>query len=293
MKAITLSLVMIIFLLNGSNTNASTYQHGEYYVYNIGLGVITTTIGALLNKPRKQNTWDCIKKSVWQGAVGGALQYSGKKLTYQIMARNNYWWGLPSKLVHSAGVSICQNAVRGNEFGQYWVYDYGPVHANFHIKNGQFRFQPQFNVLFFYDVYHASYHDANINWSKSLKLGAVTFTANKKALEYKYGDTYSGLAFTRSMALATKSEANKYGIAAHELIHIMQADEFRILNYHLHPITRKIKSKTVSELAKYIYIEYPFLISLYALSNQFNGQNQFNFFEREVDSFCPRKEIWK
>jgi hypothetical protein len=39
--------------------------------YNIGFGIVTITIGSLVNKPKHVRAWPYIRKSLWQGLSAG------------------------------------------------------------------------------------------------------------------------------------------------------------------------------------------------------------------------------
>lgn len=279
MKAIIINILILFLLAKNFSTHAQSREKNKYFLYNLGLGITTTTVGAVINKPQNMGYWECVKKSVWQGALGGVLQYSAKRMTNQIHQNSNYWWGLPSKLVHSAGVSICQNAAKCNKFGKYWVFDYGPLHANFHFNDGQFKFQPQFNLLFLYDVYYGL-QKANIDLEKSLKLGVLTLSADREYFEYDNGRiTTDGATYTRTIILAQKSE-RIYRAVAHEMIHVFQLDEHRVMNTYFKPLTSKIKSQAVNNIFKYVYIEFPFSSAFYGLAYLKEGNR--NFYEREA-----------
>ncbi|MDR2621933.1 MAG: hypothetical protein LBC48_05045, partial [Dysgonamonadaceae bacterium] len=115
---IFLSFSIVYMSLSAEMYAQKNKQELELLGYNIGFGILTTTAGAIINKPKGQSLVDCIKKSWWPGALGGTLQYTGKKMTYLITKNENYLWGWPSKLVHSAGTSICHNAAEGRPFGE-------------------------------------------------------------------------------------------------------------------------------------------------------------------------------
>ena len=286
-------LVFLSFLITGTDINAQKAgQELQMVTYNIGLGILTTTAGAIINKPKEQSVWDCVKKTWWQGAAGGALQYTGKKMIYQIPRNENYWWGLPSKFVHSAGTSICHNAAMGRPFGSYWVLDYGPVRTNFFIDNRHLRVQPQLNLLFAYDLYNGL-QCGPIDWGVTLKTGTFAFVANTIGFDSNEGwSKYSGIAFTRSFVYADKIPLkSKYQTFAHEIIHTYQSDEYTVINLYFDPLKNKIKNKTVNTLFKYIYVEVPFYRAAYLLCYD-REQNHFkNFFEFEAQFFSTNQYV--
>jgi|GEM_PF-1700256 len=264
-------------------------QESELLAYNIGFGVLSTTIGALINKPKGKNTWDCIKNSIWQGAVGGTLQYTGKKLTYEVNRNQNYAWGWPSKLVHSAGASICQNAAMGNSFGQYWVIDYAALRCNFTVKKGRVNVQPQFNLLFVFDL-AAGLSIGHIDWEKSLQTGAFTFYSNTDYLGSLEGKPALGKAYTRSIIYAKYSYENIHKTVAHELVHTYQSNEYRVMNTYFDPLKAKIKNKTINDIFKYVYVELPYFAGFYGLN--YNRDCHYrNFYEFEAEYFSTNSYV--
>jgi hypothetical protein len=258
-------------------------QELELLSYNIGFGILTTTAGAIINKPKGQNTWDCIKKAWWQGAVGGTLQYAGKKMTYRIYRNDNYWWGWPSKMIHSAGTSICHNAAMGRPFGEYWVLDYGPVRCNFIVEDKQIKVQPQFNLWFAYDLYWGL-NLGKIDWDTSLKTGTFSFASEKESFDLRIKAT--GLSYTRSIVYAKNSKR----VIPHEIIHTYQANEYRITNTYFNPLKSKIKNKMINDVFKFVYVEIPFSYIVYGLS--FNKENYYkNIFEFEAEFFATNQYV--
>lgn len=269
--------------------NARARQERELIAYNVGLGIVSTTIGALINKPKKQKAWDCIKNSIWQGALGGGLQYAGKKLTYQITKDENEWWGWPSKLVHSAGVSICQNGAMGYGFGKYWVLDYGPARFNFTIQKGSLDFQPQLNLLFAYDMYQGLKW-GYVDWPMSLRTGAFTFVSPHSTMDLSDGRKALGMAYTRSIIYTKDNQWRKYETIAHELVHTYQANEYRVSNTYFIPLMSKIHNKAINNFFKYVYIEFPASYIIHGIAIDKNHHYK-SFFEYEAKFFSTNEYV--
>jgi len=255
--------------------------------YNLGFGIVTTTIGSLINKPKHARAWPFVRRAVWQGALGGALQYSGKRLTYVIPATDNYWaggWG--SKIVHSAGVSICQNAAQNRPFGQYWVLDYGPARLNFTFKHSRLNFQPQFNLLFIYDLWYGFNQQASVNWKKTIQFGSFAMTSRKESVV----GGYDGFTTTRTMVFARQVDIRTF---PHELVHIYQNNEFRIINTWFDPLTARISNRSWQWIFRNIYIELPYLYVPYFLMGNDRSHYYRNYYEFEAEfsatnSYVPR-----
>lgn len=263
-------------------------QETQLFVYNVGFSVVTTTAGALINKPRNEKVWPCVKRALWQGTLGGVLQFSGKKLTYQITRTDNLWWGWGSKLVHSAGVSICRNAIMNRPFGQYWLIDYGPAHINFFIENGHLSVRPQFNLLFLMDLYNSPKF-GKFDLEKTLKLGTVAFKS--KNPYFIINNIYaSGLANPRSIVLSQNSENINKHVPAHELVHVYQHLEYSSMNLYFDPLTAKINNRTIKGIFKYVNVEFPFYSMTYNLVYRSNHFYR-NIYEFEAQFFSTNAYV--
>ncbi len=122
-------------------------QDFSLMAYNVGFGALTAGVGAVINKPKGTKWHRQFIKGVWQGAIGGSLQYAGKKINYQINTRKNAAYGWPAKLVHAAGSSITQSAALNRPFLHDWNIDFGPARFDFSIGDKsafRVRFLPGF-----------------------------------------------------------------------------------------------------------------------------------------------------
>lgn len=282
-------IILLLFIMNSLYLDmyaqsSKQRQEIELLSYNVGFGVLSTTIGALINKPRSIDVWTCIKKAAWQGAVGGTLQYTGKKVTYQITKTGYYWWGFGSKLIHSAGASICYNAALNNPFGQYWAIDYAAFRFNFNVKQGHVQFQPQLNPLFLYDLYYGLSH-GSVDWKTSMKLGTFTFKTESTSIESRAiaEALYNSIVYT---------ELKTPNAMAHELVHIYQFNEYRVMNTYFEPLKNKIKNPTVKNIFKWVYIEIPNMRLFYNLLYHPVGTEYYkNLYEFEAQFFSKNKYV--
>lgn len=288
-----LPIIVICALVNIQNINSQESKRNKQDIelagYNIAFGVISSSIGGIINKPKGVTVWQSIKKSAWQGAVGGTLQYAGKKLTYQITRNENYWWGWTSKIVHSAGNSICYNAAMGNNFGKYWVFDYAAARINFHVDNGSLKIQPQFNASFLYDIYYG-FGSGGVDWTKSLQTGSFTFSSNTELFEGGRSPAI-GRAYCHSINYAKLYDKSyRHQTVAHELVHMYQANEYRIFNTYYMPLTDRINNKTIKTALKYIYVDIPVLHTIHSI--MYDSKHYYrNYFEFEASFFSTNRYI--
>lgn len=273
-------------LCAGNAYSQRSRQEAELLAYNVGFGIVSTSIGALINKPKHTPVWPYLKRSLWQGALGGMLQYSGKAFTYQITRTNDYWWGWGSKLIHSAGNSICFNASLNKPFGQYWVLDYGPARLNFEFKSGRLQFRPQFNLLFVYDIYNGSRY-GHFDLKQTLQLGSVVFQADDSIIDID-GWTALGATFSRSIVLARDVPP---ATVAHELVHVYQGNEYRIFNSYFNPLVSRIKNPVLSGVFRYVNIDLPYNYIPYMFWPKNHDRYYRNFFEFEAEFFSTNSYV--
>lgn len=281
MKKLILCLVAALSVGGHVSGQTKLSQDAQLLAYNVGFGIATTTIGAIINKPKGQDVWTTIQNVWWQGALGGALQFTGKKLTHQI-ARGHYAWGWPSKLVHAAGSSICQNAAMNFRFGQYWVLDFAGVRFNFFNDRGKVSFLPQFNLWMVYDITQLA-GAGKIDLAKTFSLGALAVKSPDYYLIKSDWQRYSAGTYTNSFIY---SGSTNNQVFAHEMIHFFQQTEYRIFGTYLKPLYNKIYDKPAMSVMKYFYTDLPVFIGLYGLLDNKNLSIHYkNFFEFEAQFF--------
>lgn len=253
-------------------------QEMEDFSYNVGFGIISTSISALVNKPKGMKAWPCIRRAMWQGAMGGALQFAGKKMTYQITRTGYYTWGWASKMVNSAGTSICTNAAMNRPFGSYWALDYAALHLNIFVDDGHVSFLPQFNILFLYDLYCGLY-EGHVDWKASLKTGTFAFKSNSERLGGDGDQRYiMGESWTRSIIFLGEQYRTPETVS-HEIVHTYQVDQFRIFNTCFNPLINQIRNNTMKGIFKYVYVEIPYSYPAYGMfyHNDHYYRNPFEF----------------
>lgn len=63
-------------------TVSAEHQERTVFVYNAAFGGITSGIGGIINRPKEVNWKKAFLKGLWQGGIGGLLNYTGKKTLY-------------------------------------------------------------------------------------------------------------------------------------------------------------------------------------------------------------------
>ena len=289
-------VLLAIFLFYSVFADGQSY-HGsiergsdlKMLTYNVGFGGITAGIGAVINKPKETPMHKAFFKGFYQGCLGGALQYGGKKMTYQIVEKYNYWCGLPAKLVHTAGTTIVENAAYNRPFGRYWNLDLGPLRFDFAFNTEDEPFRVRFSAMIIYDIIAAGVQPSSsyIDWGKSLKLGTLTFYTNEPISRNENHDII-GTAYCRSFIYNTRSK-DIHQTVVHELIHLFQRREHLVFNAWLNPLASKASPKIKNVFHNYIYIEPPYFSLFYLMQGYHERENYYrNFYEFEAEWFATK-----
>jgi hypothetical protein len=279
-------IVLLLFL---PKPCFSQDQQRALFVYNVGLGAVTSGIGAVINKPKHTDWKKYFIKGFWQGSIGGFVNYSSKKALYLVNKQQEPLYAWPAKLLHAAGLSIMENASLNEPFLQNWNIDYGPVRVDFSI-NGKKRTRVRFLPESIAGVIFAS-QTARFNLGRTLSSGSLVFVS-KNTFVSSHG--YKSLGFSYSRAIALGAYANQsYDVFAHEIVHQFQFGDFQVLNTWLKPFEKKIKSKTLQTIyTKYVYFNIPFFWAIYEASGRFEDPHYYrNFFELEAQRFGSNTHV--
>tara|TARA_B100000378_G_C17997240_1_gene395892 strand:+ start:186 stop:1052 length:867 start_codon:yes stop_codon:yes gene_type:complete len=254
----------------------------EAALYNIGFGAIFSTVGAIINKPKEEPLGKVIKKSLWQGALGGYLTFESKRMLREAQRQEQWEYFWAAKLVNAAGTSIKENAALNTNFYDRWHLNIGFSRIEFITKDEfsvKYRLMP---VAFTYTIGIALQTKFELN--KTLKTGDFIFSSSTVRFE----ETNSrGIALPGNIVLYTP-EKDDFKLLSHEIIHLYQSNDFQIFNTYLNkPIQRWAKNnKTIKWLDKHIYPEFHYLIqrSVYRLEHESieSGLYYNNFLEREA-----------
>jgi hypothetical protein len=265
-------------------------QERRMFIYNACFGGLTSGIGAVINKPKDLSWRKAFLKGACQGSVGGALNYSGKKLLHQVSKHQQIAYGLPAKVLHAAGTSIVENAALGEPFLQNWSIDYGPVRFDF-STGGTRRFKARFLPMSISGVVGASKHH-RLDLKTTLLTGSIAFGNHTGNLVVSRGEYVYGMSYDRAFAYtATPSDTFRHEIIAHELVHQFQYRDYQVFNSWLKPLEAKVKSKTLQTIfSKYVYFDVPYVWPAYLLAGQKEyPYNYGNFFELEARHFSVIK----
>ena len=261
------------------------HQERKVLLYNIGFGGITSGVGAVLNKPKGANWKPYFVKGLWQGSIGGALHYGGKKTLYLVNREEELLYAWPAKLLHSAGSSIIENAALNEPFLANWHIDLSPVRFDF-STNGKKPFRAR-ALPYTLVSYIQGISGGRFDLSTTLKTGNLAYRS-----KYWIPSWSDGVSYGRAFGYIDRE--GKYGIIAHELVHQLQFSEHQVLNTWLKPLEPKVEGKKIkSFFDKYIYLDLPYFGAIYSLEGDplKMGNPYRNFYEFEATRFATNRYV--
>jgi hypothetical protein len=277
-----LSLLLIIagFVYN-LNAQSVYRQQGKIATYNIVFSSLTAGIGSCINKPEKESYSRAFIRGASRGVIGGALTFTGKKLTRLIVTENSYYYGWLSKAVHSTGTSIVRNASSHKRFMEEYVTEVGFVQLGYSFNTAR----PSAKIILSHLGGFAAIlaMKGSLDFEKSLKLGHIYFNAHKKTADEKFnGQNIYGI-----MQINVNSP-HIMETTAHELIHTMQTNEFLSFGTYI--------DKPYESMPEKFKIFAPELITSYII---FSGieQSMSTYYSRRISEFeayslSTNKFVW-
>jgi len=256
----------------------------EAALYNIGFGAVFSTVGAIINKKPNEPLGRVIKKSLWQGALGGYITFESKRILREAQQQNKWEYIWTAKLVNSIGTSIKENSASNKNFWEKW-------HLNIGFNRLEFTFKDNFSVNYklmptaFIYITDAFFRH-NFELKKSLQTGEFIFSTtsiNNNEFINVSASTFPGLMVFK------KPFSNNIKLHTHEITHIYQSNDFSTFNTYLNKPLKNWskKNKTIKWINKYIYLEYHYLIlrPVYLLENVNINNYYDNFFEHEAEYY--------
>ncbi|WP_405379013.1 hypothetical protein [Nonlabens sp. Asnod3-A02] len=272
--------IFSFFIFLFTNTSLAQSNDFEAAGYSIGIGTVFTTVGAIINKDKEEKVWDVIKKRWWQGAVGGYLQFESKRILREVDSHDQWPLFWSSKIVNEMGSSIQHNAAYNQPFGRYWYFNIAFNRIEIDTKD---RWQLKYKLRpidFLFTTDAAIRY--NFEFQESLRYGHPVFTTGDSNLNGQRAYASAGY-------LVRERNENSISLIKHEFVHVLQNNEYSILNTYYQPFLdiRKDKNKFYKWLNSNLYIEahYIPLRGLYLLETWTAENYTDNFFEMEADYF--------
>lgn len=265
-------------------------QERQVLVYNVALGGITSGIGAIINKKKEDKLFPTFLRGFKYGSVGGLFLYGGKKLTYQINGQNNLAWGWPSKLVHSYGATIIEQASK-NEKDIFKKLSFPVGFARFNLsfnKKVKCNVQLQPGALACFIVNSAYWE---FKTKESLLIGTPIFMSNSNFIVNGSG---GGKALINTFTYSDIYTNKSYEIFAHEHLHILQEREYLVMNTWFNRPQNNLLDKmnnNTKKAFKHLYLDIPYNYLFYAMLYK-NPPCYFkNYFEFEAKRFATNSFV--
>lgn len=255
-------------------------QKFSLYAYNIGFSGISTGLGRVINKEKNENFFHTFWVGFKHGCIGGTISFAGKHIAYFIKSDRNLYWGWPSKIVHSYGVSIMENSVLHKS-----LFSSIRVPAWFVMMDIDFekKFQIKAKAMPASMINFIVFASTNkFNLSKTLQIGVPYFEFHNDSGNFKRSG-FAGL-----NVISINSSYNKeFRPEAHEFIHILQLREYYVFNgyWKKSGINRCIENSNNSFAKfakKYLYPDVNY-VSIPYLLNRLTAKTYYgNIFELEA-----------
>ncbi|MGY5848604.1 hypothetical protein ACW6QP_14435 [Salegentibacter sp. HM20] len=277
-------LLILFYPAKAESQNNNT----EAALYNIGVGAIFSTIGAVINKPNDKKVGEVLLKSLAQGALGGYLVYESKRHIGKISRYEKLEYGWTGKILNSTGISIIENAAQNRNFWEQWNLNIGFNRIEFELADGirvRYKIMP---VAFLLTAYTASqYH---FKGGLSLRTGEFVFSGNNLR---NRGLPVNGLTIGTSIILG-RDNPNDFQTISHEIIHVYQYHDFNVFNAYLNKPQAIVEqnSKFLKRMGGFLHYDFNYFIfgGLYLAEfhrveiNSLEDYNK-NFFEKEADFY--------
>lgn len=270
--------IKLTILFLSQNLVAQTTKT-DFALVNIGFGGISAGIGAVINKKPNEKTGKVFLKGLWQGALGGSFNHASKI----IVGENNindietstYFW--PAKITSSIGNSILENAASNRNFYEQFNFHFGFNRLEIHFQKKMELKYKVMPIQFFYDAY--LFATTKFDLKNSLKIGEMVYRSEN------IDSKYNGATIGTSIVFNAKFELQN-GTTSHEVIHVIQRNNFMVFNNYFNPLINKwtSKSKQFSKINNWIYWDTHIIFNgiVGAAINKDLNRYYENFFEKEA-----------
>lgn len=255
-------------------------QEFSLYAYNIAFSGISTGLGRAIIKEKSEKFFNAFWTGFKHGCIGGSVSFAGKHIAHFIKTNESLYWGWPSKIVHSYGVSIMENSVLHKS-----LFSSIRTPAWFVMMDIDFekKFQLKVKAMPASMIDFIVFASTNkFNLSKTLQIGVPYFEFHNDSGNFKRSG-FAGL-----NVISINSSYNKeFRPEAHEFIHILQLREYYVFNgyWEKSSINRCIQNSNNSFAKfakKYLYPDVNY-VSITYLLNRWTAKTYYgNIFELEA-----------
>ena len=262
-----------------------TQNREEILIYNLGLGALTSGIGAVINNKSDEKIGKVFINGFWKGAVGGYLVYESKNLIGEIQSNKKIsYYGWSSKLVNSLGVSIIENGAKNRKIWEKWILNFGFNRIELSLKEDiqiRYKIMPVSLLLTTYNAFNS-----NLELNHTLQTGEFIFSKSNLPIRA------NGYTLGNSIVLK-KSQAQNFSTISHELIHSYQYYDYNFVNSFTYTLENSLtkKSNFFKKFSEIFYFDKQLILlrPLYIIEGGTNNNNYFdNFFEYEAEFFSSK-----
>jgi hypothetical protein len=284
-KIMRITFITILTLFLFSTKSFAQKQEQHVLVYNVALGGITSGIGAAINKKKADKIFPTFLRGFKYGCVGGLFLYGGKKISYQINRQNNLAWGWPSKLVHSYGATIIEQASKDEkDIFTKLSFPVGFLRFNLSFqKNVKCNIQLQPGALASF-ILNSSYW--KFKPKESLLIGSPIFMSNS---DYIINGSGGGKALINTFTYSELFTSKSYEIFAHEHLHLLQEREYLVMNNWFKNPTNNVLNKmnnNTKEIFNHVYLDIPYNYLFYSILYKKPPCYFKNYYEFEAKRFA-------
>jgi len=275
------SLFIILLLSLNSHAQSNDLEAG---IYNIGGGIIISSIGSILNKKPNEKLGPTILNGIVQGGLGGLLIFQSKNLIRKFSKTENYSYVWPSNILNAAGTSMIENGAANRPFGRKWHLNLGFNRFEFTTNE---KFKLSYRIMPFSLIGTLQNAISNrFDFQESFKTGFLIFKSNKIANE---NIRFAGITTYSNSILILNNEAGKKALP-HEIIHVYQYEEFSGINTYFDKPMKKYseKFKIFKLYNKIFYTDYNYMLYrglYYSINPSHKNQYKNNYFEREAEYY--------
>lgn len=261
-------------------------QNEKLFIYNVGFGAVSSGVGAVINKKPGEDWKKLLVRGLWQGSIGGAVNYASKKSVYLVVKHENLVYALPARVLNCAGNSIIQNAAKNQPFLQNWSLEYAFLRLDISFAQqttARVRLLPE-SILTSAIAWKGNSFDVKT----TLSTGLMAF----KAKEWLNQPTRTdGINYGRTLVYFDHS--TRYHVIAHELVHEFQYREWQVANAFFRPMVDKWKRPGLKKIfTKYLYPDIPYFALAYMTVGIYPHDQQFyNPFEFEAERFASNQYV--
>lgn len=267
-------------------------QQAKLLAYNVALGAAIGGIGAVLNG-RAEDPWEQrLLRGSLGGAAGGAVLYTGKRMTHLMTGAGPIESGLLAIAVHEVGGSVVENAARDVALLDRLTLHTGPVRWEWEPRGGVRARAMPLNIIA--TLILASRYRLDVRSSLATATPIFTGSGPEPYPIFGGGDQV-GFAFLNTSYLFADG-ADVPDLLAHELVHILQYREFmRTTALHV-PLAKSLEDEGwYDTLSRYVYFDN---VHVQAFGYQVvaggarDARCYFNnWFEREAETLSENTDI--